>query len=84
MKTFSFSIPDRSSSIFRCKVIEDGIVRYTREVHVYNSSFSEEMNTIIIAKKMAQTLDMEEKELIEPVRLAIVLGEYTYNPTELK
>jgi hypothetical protein len=64
--------------------MEDDVVLYTREVHVYNSSFSEEMNTIIIAKKMAQTLDMEEKELIEPVRLAVVLGESTYNPTELK
>ena len=78
MKTFSFSIPDRSSSIFRCKVMEDDVVLYTREVHVYNSSFSEEMNTIIIAKKMAQTLDMEEKELIEPVRMAVVLGESTW------
>lgn len=64
--------------------MEDDVVLYTREVHVYNSSFSEEMNTIIIAKKMAQTLDMEEKELIEPVRMAVVLGESTYNPTELK
>ena len=82
MKTFSFSIPNRESSIFRCDVYNDGTFLYHREVHVYNSSFSEEMNTIIIAKKMAQTLDMEEKELIEPVRLAIVLGESTYNLTE--
>ena len=58
--------------------MEDDVVLYTREVHVYNSSFSEEMNTIIIAKKMAQTLDMEEKELIEPVRMAVVFGESTW------
>ena len=84
MKNFFFSIPDRDSSIFRCEVKDDDLTLYTREVHVYDKLLSEEMNVIILTKKMAQTLEVEEKFLIEPIRLAVVLGESTWIPTELE
>ena len=74
MKNFFFSIPDRESHIFRCEVKEDDLVLYTREVHVYDSSFSDEMNVAILAKKMAETLGEDEESLTIPIRLAVIYG----------
>lgn len=78
MTTYKFIIPNRDSSIFRCDVYNDGSFMYHREVHVYDKNLTEEMNTLILAKKMAQTLDVDERDLYVPVRMAVMIGESTW------
>lgn len=79
MTTYKFTIPNRDSSIFRCDVYNDGSFMYHREVHMYDKNLTEEMNTLILAKKMAQTLDIDERDLYVPVRMAVTIGESTWN-----
>jgi hypothetical protein len=45
---------------------------------MYDSSLSDELNTTILAKKMADTLNLEERDLYVPVRMAVLLGESTW------
>jgi hypothetical protein len=78
MNTFHFTIPDRNTNIFRCDVYHDGIFMYHREVHVYNKNNSDELNTAILSKKMANTLSLKESDLYVPVRMAVLLGESKY------
>lgn len=78
MTTYKFTIPNRDSSIFRCDVYNDGSFIYHREVHMYDKNLTEEMNTLILAKKMAQTLDIDERDLYVPVRMAVTIGESTW------
>ena len=78
MITFKFSIPNRESSIFRCDVYNDGIFLYHREVHVYDNKLTEEQNVQILVKKMSQTLEVDERDLYVPIRLAVMIGESTW------
>lgn len=78
MTTYKFTIPNRDSSIFRCDVYNDGSFIYHREVHMYDKNLTEEMNTLVLAKKMAQTLDIDERDLYVPVRMAVTIGESTW------
>ena len=78
MTTFKFSIPNRESSIFRCDVYNDGTFLYHREVHVYDSKLTEEQNVQILVKKMSQTLEVDERDLYVPIRLAVMIGESTW------
>ena len=78
MTTYKFTIPNRDSSIFRCDVYNDGSFMYHREVHVYDKNLTEEINTLVLAKKMAQTLDIDERDLYVPVRMAVMIGESTW------
>ena len=78
MTTYKFTIPNRDSSIFRCDVYDDGSFMYHREVHVYDKNLTEEINTLVLAKKMASTLDLDERDLYVPVRMAVVIGESTW------
>ena len=78
MTTYKFTIPNRDSSIFRCDVYNDGSFIYHREVHTYDKNLTEEMNTLVLAKKMAQTLDIDERDLYVPVRMAVTIGESTW------
>lgn len=77
MTTYKFTIPNRDSSIFRCDVYNDGSFTYYREVNKYDKNLTEEMNTLVLAKKMAQTLDIDERDLYVPVRMAVTIGEST-------
>ena len=82
MNIYRFSIPDRNRSIFRCDVYdEDNNFRYHREVHMYDKNASEELNTTVLTKKMATTLGIDEKDLYVPVRIAVVIGESTWQNT---
>lgn len=78
MTTYKFTIPNRDSSIFRCDVYNDGSFMYHREVHMYDKNLTEEINTLVLAKKMAQTLDIDERDLYVPVRMAVMIGESTW------
>jgi hypothetical protein len=78
MTTYKFTIPDRDSSIFRCDVYNDGSFMYHREVHMYDKNLTEEINTLVLAKKMGQTLDIDECDLYVPVRMAVMIGESTW------
>jgi hypothetical protein len=78
MTTYKFTIPDRDSSIFRCDVYNDGSFMYHREVHMYDKNLTEEINTLVLAKKMGQTLDIDERDLYVPVRMAVMIGESTW------
>ena len=78
MTTYKFTIPNRDSSIFRCDVYNDGSFMYHREVHVYDKNLTEEINTLVLAKKMGQTLDIDERDLYVPVRMAVMIGESTW------
>lgn len=78
MTTFKFSIPNRESSIFRCDVYNDGTFLYHREVHVYDNKLTEEQNVQILVKKMSQTLEVDERDLYIPIRLAVMIGESTW------
>lgn len=78
MTTYKFTIPNRDSSIFRCDVYNDGSFMYHREVHMYDKTLTEEINTLVLAKKMAQTLDIDERDLYVPVRMAVMIGESTW------
>lgn len=75
MTTYKFTIPNRDSSIFRCDVYNDGSFMYHREVHMYDKNLTEEINTLVLAKKMGQTLDIDERDLYVPVRMAVMIGE---------
>ena len=66
MTTYKFTIPNRDSSIFRCDVYNDGSFMYHREVHMYDKNLTEEINTLVLAKKMGQTLDIDERDLYVP------------------
>lgn len=80
MKTYKFTIPDRNKNIFRCDVYGDcDNFLYHREVHMYDKNISDELNTTILSKKMATTLDLKERDLYVPVRMAILLGESTWS-----
>lgn len=79
MTTYKFTIPNRDSSIFRCDVYNDGSFMYHREVHMYDKNLTEEINTLVLSKKMAQTLDIDERDLYVPVRMAIMIGESTWS-----
>lgn len=79
MTTYKFTIPNRDSSIFRCDVYNDGSFMYHREVHMYDKNLTEEINTLVLAKKMGQTLDIDERDLYVPVRMAVMIGESTWN-----
>lgn len=79
MHIYKFTIPNRNVSIFRCDVYsEDGNFLYHREVHLYDKNLSDELNTIILAKKMSTTLNVEERDLYIPIRMAVLLGESTW------
>ena len=78
MNTYKFTIPNRDSSIFRCDVYNDGSFMYHREVHMYDKNLTDEINTLVLAKKMGQTLDIDERDLYVPVRMAIMIGESTW------
>lgn len=78
MSTYKFTIPNRDSSIFRCDVYNDGSFIYHREVSVYDKNLTEEMNTLVLSKKMAQVLDIDERYLYVPVRMAVMIGESTW------
>lgn len=78
MTTYKFTIPNRDSSIFRCDVYNDGSFMYHREVHMYDKNLTDEINTLVLAKKMGQTLDIDERDLYVPVRMAIMIGESTW------
>ena len=78
MTTYKFTIPNRDSSIFRCDVYNDGSFMYHREVHVYDKNLTDEINTLVLAKKMGQTLDIDERDLYVPVRMAVMIGESTW------
>lgn len=71
MKKFQFSIPYPDSSIFRCDVYEDGVFMYHREVHVYDKNASIEMNTVILARKMADTLGVDQREIETDIRITL-------------
>lgn len=78
MNTYKFSIPNRDSSIFRCDVYNGDAFLYHREVHMYDKNLTEEINTLVLAKKMGQTLDIDERDLYVPVRMAVMIGESTW------
>lgn len=78
MTTYKFTIPNRNSSIFRCDVYNDGSFMYHREVHMYDKNLTDEINTLVLAKKMGQTLDIDERDLYVPVRMAVMIGESTW------
>ncbi len=78
MTTYKFTIPNRDSSIFRCDVYNDGSFMYHREVHMYDKNLTDEINTLVLAKKMGQTLDIDERDLYVPVRMAVMIGESTW------
>lgn len=75
MTIYKFTIPNRDSSIFRCDVYNDGSFLYHREVHMYDKNLTDEINTLVLSKKMATTLDIDERDLYMPVRMAIMIGE---------
>lgn len=78
MTTYKFTIPNRDSSIFRCDVYNDGSFMYHREVHMYDKNLTDEINTLVLAKKMGTTLDIDERDLYMPVRMAVMIGESTW------
>ena len=78
MTTYKFTIPNRDSSIFRCDIYNDGSFMYHREVHMYDKNLTDEINTLVLAKKMGQTLDIDERDLYVPVRMAVMIGESTW------
>lgn len=78
MTTFKFSIPNKESSIFRCDAYNDDTFLYHREVHVYDNKLTEEQNVQILVKKMSQTLEVDERDLYVPIRLAVMIGESTW------
>ena len=78
MTTYKFTIPNRDSSIFRCDVYNDGSFMYHREVHMYDKNLTDEINTLVLAKKMGKTLDIDERDLYIPVRMAVMIGESTW------
>ena len=78
MNTYKFTIPNRDSSIFRCDVYNGDAFLYHREVHMYDKNLTEEINTLVLAKKMGQTLDIDERDLYVPVRMAVMIGESTW------
>lgn len=78
MTTYKFTIPNRDSSIFRCDVYNDGSFLYHREVHMYDKNLTDEINTLVLSKKMATTLDIDERDLYMPVRMAVMIGESTW------
>lgn len=78
MTTYKFTIPNRDSSIFRCDVYNDGSFLYHREVHMYDKNLTDEINTLVLAKKMGKTLDIDERDLYVPVRMAVMIGESTW------
>lgn len=79
MTTYKFTIPNRDSSIFRCDVYNDGSFMYHREVHMYDKNLTDEINTLVLAKKMGKTLDIDERDLYIPVRMAVMIGESTWS-----
>lgn len=79
MITYKFTIPNRDSSIFRCDVYNDGSFMYHREVHMYDKNLTDEINTLVLAKKMGKTLDIDERDLYMPVRMAVMIGESTWS-----
>lgn len=79
MTTYKFTIPNRNSSIFRCDVYNDGSFMYHREVHMYDKNLTDEINTLVLAKKMGKTLDIDERDLYMPVRMAVMIGESTWS-----
>lgn len=79
MTTYKFTIPNRDSSIFRCDVYNDGSFMYHREVHMYDKNLTDEINTLVLAKKMGKTLDIDERDLYMPVRMAVMFGESTWS-----
>lgn len=79
MTTYKFTIPNRNSSIFRCDVYNDGSFMYHREVHMYDKNLTDEINTLVLAKKMGKTLDIDERDLYVPVRMAVMIGESTWS-----
>ncbi len=78
MTTYKFSIPNRDSSIFRCDIYNGDAFLYHREVHMYDKNLTDEINTLVLAKKMGQTLDIDERDLYVPVRMAVMIGESTW------
>lgn len=79
MTTYKFTIPNRDSSIFRCDVYNNGSFMYHREVHMYDKNLTDEINTLVLAKKMGKTLDIDERDLYMPVRMAVMIGESTWS-----
>lgn len=82
MNKYKFTIPNRDANIFRCDVYDEGgNFLYRREVHLYDKNLSDELNTTILSKKMAVTLNVEERDLYVPVRMAVLLSESTWQNT---
>lgn len=71
---YIFTIPDRNSNRFCCEIYENGEYMYSREVHLYNKEYSDEMNVAILSKKMSDTLNITEQKLNHPIRMAVLLG----------
>lgn len=82
MNIFKFILPDKNKSIFRCEVFHDNNFMYSREVHLYDKNVSDEINVLILSNKMAKTLNLNEKELFVPVRIAILIGSSTWTSAE--
>ena len=68
MNVYKFSIPDKNKNIFRCDV--------------YDKNATEELNTLVIAKKMGITLGIDEQDLYVPVRMAVLIGESVWSNTK--
>lgn len=75
MNVYKFSIPDKNKNIFRCDVYDElNNFKYHREVHVYDKNASDELNTLVISKKMGITLGIDEQDLRGPIHIAILTG----------
>lgn len=78
MRIYKFTIPNRDSSIFCCDVYDNGSFMYSREVEMYDKNLTEEINALTLSKKMGQILDIDERDLYVPIRMAVMIGESTW------
>ncbi|MBQ2982626.1 MAG: hypothetical protein IJD58_10965 [Lachnospiraceae bacterium] len=46
---------------------------------MYDKNLTDEINTLVLAKKMGKTLDIDERDLYMPVRMAVMIGESTWS-----
>lgn len=78
MRIYKFTISNRDSSTFRCDVYDNGSFMYSREAEMYDKNLTEEINALALSKKMGQILDIDERDLYVPIRMAIMIGESTW------
>ena len=82
MNKYKFSIPNRDANIFCCDIYDkNNNFLYHRKVHVYDKNLSDELNTTILTEKMAATLNVKERDLFIPIRMAVLLGESIWQNT---